>query len=139
LRERTQEALIRGFKELYDHGILKKPKVRLKVDKGVEFTDLHNDPYFDKVHIRRGLTNRHRQQALVEFKNQVIGTLISQLQAIDELKTGQTNTSWVKELPFMIKEINEVYVKPVNTQISDDVLVSSKNRDIIPKGTLVRR
>ena len=139
LRERTQEALIKGFKELYDHGILKKPKVRLEVDKGTEFSDLHNDPYFDKVHIRRGLTNRHRQQALVEFKNQVIGTLISQLQAIDELKTGQTNTSWVKELPFMIKEINEVYVKPVNTQISDDVLVSSKNKDIIPEGTRVRR
>ena len=39
----------------------------------------------------------------------------------------------------MIKEINEVYVKPVNTQISDDVLVSSKNKDIIPEGTGVRR
>ena len=53
LRERTQEALIKGFKELYDHGILKMPKVRLEVDKGDEFTDLHNDPYFDKVHNRR--------------------------------------------------------------------------------------
>ena len=60
---------------MYDHGILKKPNVRLEVDKGVE------------------------------FKNQVIGTLISQLQVIDELRTGQTNKSWVRELQFMIKKI----------------------------------
>jgi len=40
--------------------------------------------------------------------------------------------------PVYDKKIIEVYVKPVNTQISDDVLVSSKNKDIIPEGTRVR-
>ena len=94
--------------------------------------------YFKGVHIRRGLTNRHRQQSLVEFKNQVIGKLIHQLQAIDELKTSHTSTGWVDELPKIIKEINEVYVKPVNTQLSNSVFVSSKNKVILPEGTKVR-
>jgi hypothetical protein len=136
LKERSQEAVLQGFKELYSHGILKKPTVQLEVDSGSEFNGLTS--YFKGVHIRRGLTNRHRQQSLVEFKNQIIGKLIHQLQAVDELKTGQTNTSWVNELPSIIKEINEVYVKPVNTQLSDNVFISNKNKVILPEGTKVR-
>ena len=137
LKERSQEAVLEGFKELYSHGILKKPKLQLEIDPGKEFGGILNN-YFKGVHIRRGLTNRHRQQSLVEFKNQIIGKLIHQLQALDELKTGHTSTSWVKELPMLIKEINEVYVKPTNTQLSDNVFLSKKNNVILPKGTKVR-
>jgi len=136
IKERSQEAVLEGFKEIYSHGILKKPSIQLEVDPGTEFNGLTT--YFKGVHIRRGLTNRHRQQSLVEFKNQIIGKIIHQLQAIDELKTGHTNTSWVKELPSIIKEINEVYVKPVNTQLSDSVFISNKNKVILPEGTKVR-
>jgi len=136
IKERSQEAVLEGFKEIYSHGILKKPSIQLEVDPGTEFNGLTT--YFKGVHIRRGLTNRHRQQSLVEFKNQIIGKIIHQLQAIDELKTGNTNTSWVKELPSIIKEINEVYVKPVNTQLSDSVFISNKNKVILPEGTKVR-
>jgi hypothetical protein len=139
LKERTSEAILKGFKELYSHGILKKPKLQLEVDPGKEFNELEHDDYFKGVHIRRGLTNRHRQQSLVEFKNQIIGKLIHQLQAIDELETGKINTSWVEELPLIIKEINEIYVKPVNTQLYDGVFISNKNKVILPEGTRVRR
>ena len=136
LKERTSEAVLEGFKKLYAQGILEKPKLQLEVDPGKEFSNLKG--YFKGVHIRQGLTNRHRQQSLVEFKNQIIGKLIHQLQAIDELKTGQINTSWVEELPLIIKEINKMYVKPVNTQLSNDVFISNKNKVILPEGTRVR-
>jgi len=136
LKEKSSEAVLEGFKDLYSHGILQKPKLQLEVDSGKEFMGIGK--YFKGVHIRRGLTNRHRQQSLVEFKNQVIGKLIHQLQAIDELKTSHISTSWVDELPKIIKEINEVYVKPVNTQLSNSVFVSSKNKVILPEGTKVR-
>ena len=39
---------------------------------------------------------------------------------------------------MLIKEINEVYVKPTNTQLSDNVFLSKKNNVILPKGTKVR-
>ena len=136
LKERSSEAVLEGFKELYNHGILKKPQIQLEVDPGAEFNGLQD--YFKGVHIRKGLTNRHRQQSLVEYKNKVIGSLIHQLQALEEMKTGKTNSSWVEELPKIIKAINEEYVKPVNTQISDDVLITKNNNVIIPEGTKVR-
>ena len=36
------------------------------------------------------------------------------------------------------KEINEVYVKPVNSQLSDNVFIINKNRVILPEVTKVR-
>ena len=61
LKSKTAEAVLEGFKEIYDRGILSLPK-KILVDSGVEFKGVVKD-YFNKLHItlKPSLPDRHRQ------------------------------------------------------------------------------
>jgi hypothetical protein len=78
------------------------------IDAGKEFKG-STATYFENLgtKIRYAETARHRQQALVEAKNQVIGKLIFILQNHEELKTHKQCKIWIKFLPKIIHEINE--------------------------------
>ena len=92
------------------------------------------------MRVRVALTNRHRSQGLVEYRNQLIGLLIHQLQAINELKNtkGKLYTGWIKELPNIITQLNLNVPKPKTVQVSDEPYFTKNNDEILPVGTKVR-
>ena len=128
--------VVKAFEKIYARGIISYPKVKIIFDSGSEFKGDTND-YFKTINIRRGITSRSRQQSLVETKNRIIGDIIFRMQQLEEIKTNETNTKWTKILPTIIKQINERAI-PVKKEISDDVLITKENHNLIPEGTNVR-
>jgi len=139
LKDKSSDSIINAFKSIYNRKILMIPKV-MHVDAGTEFKGKVADYLVDDldIKIRVADVQRHRQQALVERKNQTIGTIIFQLQAIKELETKTVNTEWVNLLPSIIKEINNNLPKPIMTQPSNFPYFDKSNQDLLSKGSLVR-
>ena len=138
LRDKTSESIIVAYKKIYDRKILLIPKV-MHVDSGTEFKGEVAE-FLTKlgVKIRVAEVQRHRQQAIVERKNQLIGSIIAQIQAEKEVNSKQVNTEWVKLLPIIIKEINENLPKPLMTQPSNFPYSDKTNENLLEKGSMVR-
>jgi hypothetical protein len=138
LKDKDSEYVFKAFKNIYERGILHMPK-EIELDAGKEFKgDVKK--YFDdhNVRIRYALPNRHRQQGLVERKNQILGTLIHQLQVHKELRTGKINREWVAVLPRLVKEINQNLPKPIHEAISEDPISNKYNERLLNIGDKVR-
>ena len=56
---------------------------------------------------RIGKIARHKQQSLVERKNQQLGKMIFKRMTEEELLTGEISTQWVDDLKGFAKEIND--------------------------------
>jgi len=138
IRNKTSESIINGYKNIYARKILKIPKM-MYVDAGTEFKGEVAD-FFIKLgmKVRPAEVQRHRQQALVERKNQLIGQIIAHLQGEKELDTKAVNTEWVKILPSIIKEINSNLPKPLMTQPYNFPYSDKTNEGLLEKGSLVR-
>ena len=55
---------------------------------------------------------RHRLTGFVEAVNSVIGRrILGKRQLEEELATGETNRSWVSDLPEVISEVNTFRIK----------------------------
>src|SRR6185312_1938981 len=107
LTQKTSEATLEGFKKIYERGILKLPKP-LDVDPGAEFKGPVAKWFKDQgIGVRVGKTGRHRMQALVERRNQIIGTAIAKRQAEEELLTGDPAVQWKDDIPELIKALNK--------------------------------
>ena len=98
----VKEALI----SIYKGKILKKPRV-LETDAGTEFkgavTKWLND---NDIEHKIGRTNRHRQVALAEFLNYIIGKAVGTRQNAEELLSGEVSKQWVDDLPKIIAYYN---------------------------------
>jgi hypothetical protein len=70
----------------------------------------------------------------------LIGLLIHQLQAINELKNtkGKLYTGWIKELPNIITQLNLNVPKAKTVQKSDEPYFTKNNDEILPVGTKIR-
>lgn len=138
LRDKTPYSIINAYKRIYKRNILIVPKV-MHVDSGTEFKGEVADFLTSiGIKIRVAEVQRHRQQAIVERKNQLIGSIIAQLQAEKELSSKQVNTEWVNLLPSIIKEINENLPKPLMTQPSNFPYSDKTNENLLEKGSMVR-
>jgi hypothetical protein len=140
LKNKDSSAIVKAFEKIYNRNILQIPKDTIELDSGVEFKNSDVRNYFDKhkVRIRFALVGRHRAEALVERKNQILGTLIHQIQAHKELETGKTNKEWIKYLPILVKEINNHLPKPIDDAISPDPIINDYNKKLLQKGDNVR-
>lgn len=142
LRKKTPSSIVKGFKKIYDRDILKQPKA-IEVDDGNEFKG-ETKEYFKVKHIRARYANvnRHRQQALVEKKNHILGKAIFLIQNQKELETGKTNREWVKDLKDIIETINDHIeetrgykdLKPKHKY----PISTRENKNLLPIGTQVR-
>ncbi len=113
---KSSEYIVRAFEKIYKRKILKKP-IMITFDNGKEFKGETKDYFKDQdIKIKYAETNRHRQVALVEAKNKMIGSTLHKLMALLELKTDKESRKWVEHLPGLITEIN----KPIDTQLSDE-------------------
>lgn len=142
LKNKDAFSTLQGFRKIYDRGLLKFPKI-LEVDDGNEFKgDVKR--YFEKhdAYVRTAMTNRHRQQALVEAKNYLIGRVIFHILNLNELNNKKTSKDWYKssgEFRKLVKVINDnIKYKPITEQKNGNILITKDNKELLPEGTKVR-
>ena len=106
LKSKSSTEVVKAFENIYSGNILKKPK-KIESDQGTEFKgELTKYLKKNNIYIRYGKTNRHKQQAIVERKNQTIGTALSKRMQAQELLTNEVSTEWKDDLPKVINAIN---------------------------------
>ena len=138
LKNKDSRSVLKAFQKIYARDILKMPH-QLELDAGGEFKG-EVKAFFDEhnVRIRYALTNSHRQEALVERKNQILGTLIHKIQAHKELQTGKVNKQWIKVLPELVDHINDHSPKPITKEISPWVISNNYNKKLLEIGQRIR-
>jgi hypothetical protein len=138
LKLKTPEAVVSGLKKIYERKIIKVPHV-LQFDQGSEFKGAVKDYAKDnKIRLKYTLTNRHRQNAVVEAKNKAIGGYIMKYQNEKELETGKQVKGWVDALPYLIKYLNDTLPVKKGKPLTDDIITTEYSADLIPLHTKVR-
>jgi hypothetical protein len=140
LKSRSPKEVLKAFETIYSRKILHIPSTMMQVDGGSEFKGVVAD-YFkrNKVIVRVGRPDRHRQQALVENRNKTIGKFIHKRQLAEELRTGVTSREWIDDLPKIIKPMNKHYErKPNKDEISPSPRCQGDSCNLISIGTKVR-
>jgi hypothetical protein len=138
LKLKSSDATLKGFENIYKRWPLPK---RIEMDDGTEFKGAVKS-YFQShdVLIRYAMTNRHRQQGLVEARNSVIGKVIMMLLDLKEIETKKTSKDWFKsmeEFRKLIQLINDnIKYKPIDN--ATNLKITDANRNIFPTGTKVR-
>lgn len=138
LKSKTAIEVATALKDIYNKGkVLKTPKT-IEVDDGSEFKSEFKDWIErNKINLVVKKAGRHRQQAIVERKNQRIGFDLFRLMIGRELLSGEQNTEWVHDLPKVISEINKNARKVKKIKFGDPVC-SGDACELIPEGTKVR-
>jgi len=98
----------KGFQTIYRRSPLTWPQI-LQVDPGREFMgSVTKEMENHKTYIRRGRTEIHRDQAIVERFNRTLAELLFGHQYAVEmlLPSGQRSTARVKRLPDVVKALN---------------------------------
>lgn len=137
LKERTAQATRTAIEKIYSRNILNFPTFQIQTDQGSEFGGVFNKLFADKgITHRKGRTARHRQQAMVEARNKIIGKIVFTAQQAKELQTGEPNTDWIYLLPSLRTDINEFYShQPYVWDAKKSML---GKQDILDIGTKVR-
>ena len=141
----SEEQAIEAIRTIYnrkgEHSILKPPNL-LITDSGNEFGPKFQSFFQSKrINFKKALPGRHRQIAMVERKNQIIGRALFMRMFSQELLKGKPSKEWVDDLKFLIKKLNEKYSHPPPTDESlyeKSDLVKNLKQTIIPIGTKVR-
>ena len=131
LKEKTSKAIVKGLEKIYlEHNILELP-ITIQFDNGTEFNNNDVKKLMKKweTNIKFTLTNRHRQNGVVEKANNRIGSLILKFQAENEILTQKKMTAWHTHLPIFINFLNEQNkIKPNKYNPLEDV---AGNADVI--------
>jgi hypothetical protein len=124
--------------KIYKRGIVKKP-MRIEVDDGTEFKgdfEAHFKKFFK---ILRKMTGRHRQQSLVETKNQQIGKILNQRMLAEEINNDDTSKNWTDVLPKVIELLNKHFShKAVRGNPDLPIKTDDFSKEILEEGTRVR-
>jgi hypothetical protein len=138
ITNKTSETVTKAFEKIYKRNILQFP-THMVCDSGSEFKG-ETRHYFKEngVEIRYAETNRHRQVAMVEAKNKVIGSTLHKLMALIEIKTKKESRKWTQYLPDLITAINKELPKPIENQLLDEPFYSPTIADTLPVGTRIR-
>jgi hypothetical protein len=138
LKIKSSERVLDAFIKIYKKGILKIPK-KIEVDSGTEFKGSVGKWFENRgVVVRVAKPYRHRQQAMVERKNQIIGTALFKRMTEQEILTDHPSVEWTDDINSVIKNLNikqkkKKIIKPTNEyQCSGDACI------IIPEETKVR-
>lgn len=119
LKSKTPVEVLEAIKKIWKRKYLNHPNFVLKVDNGTEFKGQFKQELNDMgIRLKLGRPNRHRQQALAEYLNYIIGKSLFSRMNSEELKTGVTTKKWVADLPKVIKAYNK-YVDSKNIHPED--------------------
>jgi hypothetical protein len=139
LKIKTAQAVLNATKKIYAENTigLKYPK-RMETDPGTEFKGVFQTYLKSQgTYMRYGATGRHRQQAIVEHKNLVIGRYLLREQTKVEHLTNRTSKAWLKNLPKAL-EIANAEAKPTVEDPNAKVHETTANYRILAEGTPVR-
>jgi hypothetical protein len=142
VKNKQPKTINTAIKKIYSRNILSYPKI-ITVDNGTEFKGLNIEFFKDKnIYMKKSKPYRHRQLAVVERKNQLIGTKLFKRMTEQELLTNYVSKEWVSYLPIVIKELNKT-TKRNNKKITNkDVgvipLCDGDACNILSNGTKVR-
>ena len=91
------------------------------------------------IQLKVALPQRHRQQALIEKRNAIIGKKIFAMILERELDTGVPNAEWVSSLPKILKEMNDKDAKKGDPpKERTEYKFTKYNSELLLPGTLVR-
>lgn len=145
LKTHSSGEVVKAIEKIYGRKILTLPKMFINVDNGSEFKgEFTKWAKSKKLAVRIGMTNRHRQQALVEYVNLIIGRGLFIRMNAEEIQNSKETIGWKKYLKDVIEiyneHIKETY-RPLTTstifKTSMPILPDSFN-DILQEGTMVR-
>ena len=108
LTSKSSDEVAKAFQAIYKRGPLTWPQM-LQVDPGREFMGaVTKEMEKHKTFIRRGRTEIHRDQAIVERFNRTLaeGLFGHQYAAEMLLPEGKRSTEWVKRLPDVVSALN---------------------------------
>jgi len=142
LKTHSSEEVVKAIDKIYNRKILKKPSMFINVDNGSEFKGSFTKwDKKNKIAIRTGMTNRHRQQALVEYINLVIGRAIFIRMNAEELQNKKETVGWTKYLSNIINIYNQHVIdtyEPLTTSKIFKNSMPSTTDKLLEIGTLVR-
>ena len=132
LKTITAQSVLNGFKTIYKRNILTMPSYEIITDQGNEFKSVVAT-YFhtNKIIVKHAKAGRHRQVAIVEAMNKIIGKAIHMRQTAQELETNEPSKEWIEFLPLIVEKINEKLTRKLKPYIFGD----KKSIPIIPKNT----
>ena len=132
LTSKESDEVSKAFQRIYKRGPLKWPQL-LQVDPGREFMGavtkvMENN----KTAIRRGRTEIHRDQAIVERFNRTLAERLFGYQYAVEMNmknSNQRSTEWVKRLPEVVSALNNEVTRMIGKKPAEAIKeksVSSK-------------
>ena len=117
---KESDEVSKAFQKVYRRGPLKWPQL-LQVDPGREFMGTVTKVMENKkIAIRRGRTEIHRDQAIVErFNRTLAARLFSYKYAVEmNMKhNGKRSTEWVKRLPEVVSALNNEVTRLIGKKI----------------------
>lgn len=137
MKQHSASEVIKALTTIYKRKILSKPE-KMYFDSGSEFKGAFL-PWLKNQGIshRVAKVSRHRQNALAEYKNKIIGKMLFKRMLEEEFLTNEPSTQWVTHLPKVIRDINKkIKGKPVKTRKSLTCVGESCN--MLEQGTKVR-
>jgi hypothetical protein len=138
VKSKSNDEVLNALKAIYKRGILKMPKL-LEVDAGTEFKgSVAKYLNYHGVNVRIANPGRHRQQAMVERRNQIIGTAIFKRQVAEELTTNAPAKDWVEDLPELITQMNKKTKKTKFPKAKTDAVCKGDSCDLLDIGQQVR-
>ena len=131
LTSKNSGEVARAFQSIYRRGPLTWPHM-LQVDPGREFMGaVTKEMEKHKTYIRRGRTEIHRDQAIVERFNRTLAErLFGHQYAVEMLlPEGKRSTEWVKRLPDVVGALNN----EVTSLIGKKPAVAIKEKEVFSK------
>ena len=107
LTSKDSNEVSKAFQTIYKRSPLTWPQM-LQVDPGREFMGgVTKEMEKHKTYIRRGRTEIHRDQAIVERFNRTLAErLFGHQYAVEMTSEGKRSTEWVKRLPDVVNALN---------------------------------
>jgi hypothetical protein len=138
MKDKKSSNIVKALKKIYARKKLKIPR-KIEVDSGTEFKgETLKWLKQKKVKVRVAKPYRHRQQAIVERKNQYIGKELFKRMTAQEILTGETSRQWVDDLPEVIDKLNKMKSVTKKRKPTGEYKCEGDACTIIPEGTKVR-
>lgn len=138
LKRKYAKDVKQAFTNIYRRKTLNRPTI-IEVDPGKEFMGVFKQYCKEEgIKMKVGKPNRHRMQAVVERRNQIIGKALFKRMIEQELLTDEPSVEWVDDLPKIIREMNKKEKKKKIVKPTDDYQCAGDACNILDQGTLVR-
>ena len=136
LKHKDADAVLKGFKNMFKRGYIKKPYASLTTDAGTEFRGVFQDYLFNEsIYHKTTRVGRHKQLGNIDGLIRQITSLLVGLSNKQEKKTGKVSKTWVEYLPVVRDKLNAVRVKKLPDDFTrfDYPSVTTRTNDKLAK------